>query len=258
MPLYRYIKAKSGKSSYINRAPKKKSKKSRFLFGLISTSLFISGIFIVGQAIFPIVAWYVFSLPLYASGISSPLATNFHPEQSPLFPAMVVASETINPQKAKSYDANSWFAGANNFTSNIAIKTYSLSIPKIGINKAVVKVGDIDLKKSLIAWETSALPGNYGNNIIFGHSELPQFASPTRYDGIFTYIMDLEEGDIIEAVYDGVNYQYKVIYKKVVSPNDLSVLEQRFDNSYITLITCVPPGTLWMRGVVVGQLVKNK
>ena len=51
----------------------------------------------------------------------------------------------------------------------------------------------------------------------------------------------------MNITYDGVAYRY-VIYEMVVTdPNDLSVLEQRFDDSYITLVTCVPPGTYWKR-----------
>jgi len=33
----------------------------------------------------------------------------------------------------------------------------------------------------------------------------------------------------------------------VSDPTDLSALEQTFDDSYLTLVTCVPPGTTWER-----------
>jgi sortase A len=215
------------------------------------------GIFVVGQVVYPIAAWYLFTLPTYSGGIASPLATNFRPESSPLFPTIVQAAEALNPNGVNSYNPKNWFVGAKDFTGTLAVKTYSITIPKLGIDAATVKVGDVDLKKSLIAWETSALPGNYGNNIIFGHSELPQFASPKRYDGIFTHITDLQDGDQIILDYDGVRYRYGVISKKIVSPTDLSVLEQRFDDAYVSLITCAPPGTLWMRAVVVARMIKS-
>jgi len=41
-----------------------------------------------------------------------------------------------------------------------------------------------------------------------------------------------------------------------VEPEDLSILEQRFDDSYLTLVTCVPPGTYLRRLVVRARLVK--
>lgn len=257
MALYVFVKAKPGRSNYITRAPKVLTKRRRHVFGLISTMLIFLGLFVVGQVVYPIAAWYLFTMPSYSAGIASPLATNFRPESSPLFPSIVQAAEAINPSGVNSYNPKNWFVGAKDFTGRLAVKTYSISIPRLGIENAAVKVGDVDLKKSLIAWETSALPGNYGNNIIFGHSELPQFASPKRYDGIFTHLMDLDDGDQVIIDYDGVRYRYSVISKKIVSPTDLSVLEQRFDDAYVSMITCVPPGTLWMRGVVMARMIKS-
>lgn len=257
MALYAYVKAKPGRSAYITKAPRLLTKRRRHFFGLVSTVLVFLGLFVVGQVVYPIAAWYLFTMPSYSSGIASPLATNFRPESSPLFPAIVQAAEALNSNNVNSYNPKNWFVGSKDFTGSLAIKTYYLSIPKLRIDRAIVKVGDVDLKKSLIAWETSALPGNYGNNIIFGHSELPQFADPKRYDGIFTHLMDLEDGDQIIIDYDNVRYRYAVISKKIVSPTDLSVLEQRFDDAYVSIITCVPPGTLWMRGVVMARMVKS-
>ena len=42
----------------------------------------------------------------------------------------------------------------------------------------------------------------------------------------------------------------------VVSPDQVSVLEQRTDVAYLTLVTCVPPGTDWERLVVRAKLTK--
>jgi len=36
----------------------------------------------------------------------------------------------------------------------------------------------------------------------------------------------------------------------------ISVLEQKYDASYLTLVTCVPPGTYWKRLVVKAKLVQ--
>lgn len=66
--------------------------------------------------------------------------------------------------------------------------------------------------------------------------------------------MDLDDGDEILVDADGIRYKYIVFDKKVIEPTNLSVLEQRFDQAYLTLITCVPPGTLWKRGVVKARL----
>ena len=66
--------------------------------------------------------------------------------------------------------------------------------------------------------------------------------------------MDLEKGDEIYLDFDQVRYKYLVVDKKIVEPSDLSVLEQRFDSGYVTLITCVPPGTVWKKGVIRARL----
>jgi len=42
-----------------------------------------------------------------------------------------------------------------------------------------------------------------------------------------------------------------------VSPRDLSILAQRYDDSYLTLITCVPPGTYFKRLIVRARLAKT-
>ena len=54
-------------------------------------------------------------------------------------------------------------------------------------------------------------------------------------------------GDTFTILYDGITYAYTVSDLVVVDPTDLSVLEQKFDDSYVTLVTCVPPGTYWKR-----------
>jgi len=221
--------------------PKKKPKKS---VGLASMLFLVAGLFILFQAVWPVIGWYFLVMPKVNIQIISPLASTFGP--------LVRASE------GDSYSPSAWFSGSPILGSQTMspLKTYTLSIPKLKIDSAMVEVGG-NLKKTLVAWPTSSLPGAYGNNIIFGHSELPQFASSKGYSGMFTFIMDLKDGDDVFIDYDGIRYHYQVISKKVVEADDISVLEQRFDTAYVTLITCVPPGTLWKRGIIKAKLVKT-
>jgi sortase A len=218
-------------------------KKPKIITRFASWLLLVGGISLLFFAAWPVVSWYFFVMPQVNTRIISPLASTFGP--------LVRANDD-------SYDPAGWFSGGKILGAQTVspLKTYSLSIPKLEIDNAIVEVGG-DLKKSLVAWPSSALPGSYGNNIVFGHSELPQLASPKNYSGIFTFLMDLKEGDDIFVDYDGVNYHYQVLDKKVVEADDISVLEQRFDTSYITLITCVPPGTLWKRGIIKAKLVRS-
>lgn len=216
-------------------------KATRFL----SVVFVIFGLFVIGQVIIPIASSFLTLLPHYSSEIASPLASYF---RSPKI------ARAVEPDP---YILSTWFS---NTDTQISLKTgnlreYYLTIPKLKINRALVEIGGEDLKKSLIAWATSAYPGSYGVTVIFGHSQLPSLGSPDNYSGIFTHLMDLENSDEILITSDNVTYKYLVFDKKVVDPTDLSVLEQRFDKAYINLITCVPPGTLWKRGVVKARLV---
>ena len=140
---------------------------------LMSAAFFMVGVLMIGQAVLPIASWYLLVLPGVSEAIISPLASTF--------PGIVRAAET------DSYSPAKWFVGQKDTEVQTAnLKVYTLSIPKINIKDAKVETGGQDLKKTLIGWPTSAPPGTFGNNIIFGHSELPQFANPGNYSGIFT------------------------------------------------------------------------
>lgn len=134
------------------------------------------------------------------------------------------------------------------------ITHYNLSIPKLKINKAVVMIGGEDLFESLVHYPGTAYPGQYGNAIIFGHSVLPQFFSPKNYKSIFSTLPTLKEGDEIFVDFDGIAYRYLVIKMVEVLPNDVSILEQHYDGEYLSLVTCVPPGTFLKRLIVKAKL----
>ena len=127
------------------------------------------------------------------------------------------------------------------------VNTYTLSIPKLKIEDALVTISGDDLHASLVHYGGTGLPGQYGKTVVFGHSTLPQFYSPKSYTSIFSLLPTLKVGDDIEITYDGVTYKYTIFEMVVLDPTDLTVLEQRFDDSYLTLVTCVPPGTYWKR-----------
>lgn len=154
--------------------------------------------------------------------------------------------------------ASLWFPtrGQKNDSSNFNIKDYYMSIPKLNITRAHVVVGGEDLSKSLVHYLPKTMPGEYGNVAIFGHSTLPQLYDEKDYKTIFTYLPSLEKGDKIMVQVGDLQYEYEVTDMYVVSPEKISVLDQTYDASYITLITCVPPGTYWKRLVVRSKLVQ--
>lgn len=135
------------------------------------------------------------------------------------------------------------------------MKYYTLSIPRLSIDRATVKIGGEDLSKNLIHYKGTALPGKTGNAVIFGHSVLPQLFNPKNYLTIFSTLPKLEEGDKVIVEYDGVTYTYRIAEMFEVPPTATEVLRQYHDGSHITLITCVPPGTYLRRLVVRADLI---
>ncbi len=138
-----------------------------------------------------------------------------------------------------------------------SVSTYYLSIPKLKIKDAVVTLGSMDLEKSLIQYPQTALPGQLGNTVVFGHSVLPQFFNSKNYLTIFSTLYKLEQGDEIDIQYDRSTYKYIIEEMYEVQPTNLSVLEQRFDDRILTLITCSPPGTYLRRLIIKATLSAN-
>ena len=152
---------------------------------------------------------------------------------------------------------SAWFPTAPNLPPQPSkITHYTLSIPKLKIEKAVVHIGGEDLMDSLIQYPGTALPGQYGNTVVFGHSVLPQFFNPKNYKTIFSTLPTLKKGEEILIDFDGILYRYEVVSLHEVLPENVSVLEQHYNAEYLTLITCVPPGTYLKRLVVNARLVR--
>ena len=149
--------------------------------------------------------------------------------------------------------ASNWFTNVDILPTkdySEFVSEYTLSIPKLDIEDMNVIIGGEDLDKSLIHYPGTALPGEYGNVVIFGHSTLPILWNPANYLSVFTKLPSLEKGDSVYITYDGIDYIYIVDSYHEILPNEVDVLEQRFDRRTLTLITCVPPGTYIRRGVI--------
>jgi len=152
---------------------------------------------------------------------------------------------------------SNWFPTSSSSKNQSNEGEYYLSIPKLKIKDAKVIVGGDDLDESLIHYSATSLPGEYGNAVIFGHSVLPAFYNPKDYHAIFSTLPTLKKGDEILINYDGLEFKYKVEEYKEVRPDDIEMLEQRFDRRTLSLVTCVPPGTYLRRGVIRANLVPH-
>jgi len=201
-------------------------KKKKLLIRILAVISGISGVVILGAVLWPMISY----------DISSSKFTSY------LSP--VPQDNTPVGQPSDFTKASNWFTGGvkeEEFkVSNVSF--YNISIPSLKIDQATVAIGGEDLANSLIQYPGTALPGKSGNAVIFGHSILPQFFNPKDYLSIFSTLPTIKIGDKIVVNYDGVTFRYQVENKVEVTPSDIQVLEQDVSDSFLTLVTCVPPG----------------
>lgn len=122
-----------------------------------------------------------------------------------------------------------------------------LSVPKIELDSVVVE--GIGYRALLVGpghMPDTPAPGDTGNSVITGHR-----------DTFFRHIHELTIGDTVLVQREGKIFKYEVTGKKVVEPDDVSVLRPAKDHR-LTLITCYPTyyiGPAPKRLVVFSKLV---
>lgn len=135
-------------------------------------------------------------------------------------------------------------------------------IPKINVEIPVVydepsieeKLLQKALERGVVHYATTPSPGEKGNAVIFGHSS-NNILNQGKYKFAFVLLNKLEAGDTFYLNKDGTRYAYKVYEKKIVKPDQLSVLGNTDKAATASLITCDPPGTSLNRLVVIGEQV---
>lgn len=245
MPIAVYIKE--------NTAQRIKSAKTRdrTFFAVLS----LLGVMSIIFAAWPLLSWQLVTLPKLSS----------HINEIPVPQGQVLSSEELlvsNVQVVSDPDGFSYFTTtlkppvSTQGGQDARPSEFMITIPKLNIEKAKVKVDTTNFYDHLALFPGSAIPGEVGNAFITGHSALPQFASSQNYRTIFTKLSDLEVGDDVIATVGDKTFHYTVQYSKVVDPHDLSVLSPISQNGRnLTLMTCVPPGTNTKRLVVITSLI---
>jgi len=251
---HRYIKAPPG---FTLEKPPSFGLKLRYGLSLVLITL---GVATFTTVAYPLISYQLTYAPRFQkdSLVSplTPIASITSPEinNSPVKKVMAADNPTFVEEVVNTSldytDASSWFNVSTKTNEAKAYASYSLSIPKLGIDHAVVRSDHTDLEKSLIQYPGTALPGNLGNTVIFGHSVLPQFFNPLNYLTIFSTLHTLRPGDTFEVTADGATYTYKITDMYETAPDDLSPLAQTYNNRYMTLITCTPPGTYLRRLII--------
>ncbi|MDB5181507.1 MAG: putative sortase [Candidatus Saccharibacteria bacterium] len=144
------------------------------------------------------------------------------------------------------------------------VDSVALGIPKINVNAPIVydetslnegKV-QLALRRGVVHYGNTALPGQAGNMVVLGHSSGQAWA-PGDYKFVFTMLDKMEVGDRITLDYKGTRYIYRVSEKRVVPPTDLTVVKHT-DDPRLTLITCTPVGTNKNRLVISAAQISPK
>jgi len=134
-----------------------------------------------------------------------------------------------------------------------------LYIPVIDINAPII-VGSSteertilnELKRGVLIYPGSNLPGDNGSTVIIGHS-----SSNTpwqKYSYVFSSLPKLSKGDMIIINYNDRKYSYSVDKKIIGSVNELAALDIKGD---LILGTCWPIGTDEKRILITASLVQS-
>lgn len=246
MPLY----------SYVKRKPKRQRRQNEIVNFISYISLFAGSICLF-WSLYPIISFELYSRLFISNKMISPVPLSKTASAIKMANSVLGTYQIFSTNLVDYTKVSIWFPKRpQEKISELKVKEYLLSIPKLNIKEAKVIVGGENLKKSLIQYAPKSLPGKDGNVVIFGHSTLPQLYNSKDFKTIFTYLPSLKEGDKIYIAMQDLNYEYEIYEMFVVNPEDISVLNQLNDASYLTLITCVPPGTYWKRLVVRAKLTK--
>lgn len=124
-----------------------------------------------------------------------------------------------------------------------------LVVTKIGIDAIVVEgASRKDLSEGPGHMKQTAEPGETGNAVVTGHR-----------DTFFRHIHELAKGDQIQVQRNGRNFVYEVTGRRIVMPEDISVINPTKD-AELTLITCYPTyyiGPAPKRLVVFSRLIES-
>lgn len=113
------------------------------------------------------------------------------------------------------------------------------------------------LQNGVVVHPVSHEPGNFGNFFVTGHSSYYAWDNG-RYKDVFALLHELKVKEIVHIYWEGKKFTYKIGEKKVVSPTEVSVLDQPSDKKILTLMTCTPIGTNKNRLILTAELISEE
>lgn len=220
----------------------------------IGLLFFSGGLLAVMYFSFPLISFQVYLRPAFASqGVITPI-----PKATVLSESSIKSLLQSSAQALSGVDytnAKNWFPQFKEGTTTPSITKYYLSVPKLKITNALVATTNNDLSVNLVHYGGTSVPPNKGNAVIFGHSTLPQLYRANDYNTIFANAHTLAVSDEVELTIDGIRYVYRINNITITEATDTSFFAQNFDDNYLTIVTCTPPGTTWKRLVIKARMV---
>jgi LPXTG-site transpeptidase (sortase) family protein len=255
--------------------PTKNEKKSRDVRLWISGILALAGLIIIGSQLIPLTISYI-------DGLIEKARVDSMIEPVPESYKKYIEEEFAYYDPGKSYFANLAaqigdiditnqysYDPETNTQKEIKIdtgykKSMYITISAIGIKEIKIspnvessneEIYNSYLKYGVAHFKGTPLPGDGGNSFIYGHSAVESFFSRHKNlpETIFSRLGNLDIGQDVYIKKDGKTLSYIVRSKKIVSPDDFSILQSQYNKETVTLMTCWPLGIGTKRLVVVAE-----
>ena len=137
--------------------------------------------------------------------------------------------------------------------SRIRIPAIDLDLPVLNPDTRDIDKLDAILKNGPARYVDSALLGQKGNVLIFGHSSHLPIVHNQMYKA-FNRVPDLKEGDTITLEGEGKEFSYRVLSVNSVDAND-GVIDLGKSGSHLTIVTCDTLTSKSARFVVEAELI---
>jgi sortase A len=217
-------------------------------------ALFLTGLTMLLYFAFPLISWQIYFAPAFASNnVESPV-----PKTAVLNSSMIknMIASAVSNNHIDYNNAQNWFPKymPDRSSDKPVVTTYNISIPKIHVQYANVSTINTDLSTHLVHYPGTAVPPEKGTGVVFGHSTLPSLFDAHNYKTILAYAHTLKVNDKILVNADGKEYTYEIVSVSITKPDDISIFAQDYDDSYLEIVTCTPPGTTWERLIIKARL----
>jgi sortase A len=145
------------------------------------------------------------------------------------------------------------------YKTDMSVTIESVGIKNIKISSNVESsnesVYNQYLKNGVAHFKGTPLPGDGGNSFIYGHSAVESFFSRHRDlpETIFSRLNDIDIGQKVVVNREDKVLEYIVRNKKIVDPDDFTILQPLHNKETVTLMTCWPLGIGTKRLIVVAE-----